>query len=398
MINCDEIVKKLPSNSLTSGFHVVKFICKYSLQIHRRKKMKKLFSMLLVVLLLASVLVGCGGTTTPTGKTSEVTFGFVTDIGGIDDKSFNQTSWEGCKKFMDEFGLVEGTDGRYLQSDQESQYSPNLTAFATEGVDIIVAAGYLFADSIAATAESYPDQKMLIIDVDWLTVTDNVQQAVFAEHEGSFLVGVAAGMKANEAGKKIVGYIVGMDSVTMDKFEAGYQAGVWAVCPDCTILRDNADHFNDAPKGKSLAQKQYDAGAYVIFHAAGGTGMGVIQEAAERRANGEDVWVCGVDTDQYELGKFGDGSQSAVLTSMMKRVDVAAYNALKAVHDGTFKGGVVVYDLAGEGVGLPATNPNLTQDVLDAVAGFVTKIVAGDIVVPRTPETSATSPLVIGQR
>ena len=360
--------------------------------------MKKLLTMLFVVLMLASVLVGCNNNTGgSTGKTSEVTIGFITDIGGIDDKSFNQTSWAGVQKFATEFGLVEGTDYRFLQSDTEAQYGPNLTNFADEGVDLIIAAGFLFADVMQETVNNYPDQKYLIIDVDWLS-GDNLQQAVFAEHEGSFLVGVAAGMKANEAGKKIVGYIVGMDSAVMDKFEAGYQAGVWAVCPDCTILRDNANHFGDAPKGKSLAQKQYDAGAYVIFHAAGATGNGVIQEATERRSNGEDVWVCGVDTDQYDMGTYGDGSQSSVLTSMMKRVDTAAYNALKQVHEGTFTGGVVRYDLAADGVGLPTENPNLTDDVLTAVADYTAKIIAGEIEVPVVPQHATDNPLVIGQR
>ena len=359
--------------------------------------MKKLFSMLVVVLMLATVLVGCNNPTTTTGPTSTVTFGFITDVGGINDKSFNQTSWAGCQKFMTEFGLTEGKEGRFLPSDNESQYGPNLTNFANEGVDIVIAAGYLFANVMQETVNNYPDQKFLIIDVDWLT-GDNIQQAVFAEHEGSFLVGLAAGMKANEAGKKIVGYIVGMDSVTMDKFESGYQAGVWAVCPDCTILRDNANDFTSIEKGKSLAQKQFDAGAYVIFHAAGATGTGVIQEAAERSGNGQDVWAIGVDTDQYEYGKYGDGTKSAVLTSMMKRVDVAAYNALKAVHDGTFKGGVVRYDLAAGGVGVPENNPNLTEDILATIADYSAKIISGDIVVPVTPLHATDSPLVIGQR
>lgn len=358
--------------------------------------MKKLVKILLVALLACGCLVACSGEQTG-GDEDKISFGFVTDIGGIDDKSFNQTSWEGAKEFANEVGLVEGTDYSYLQSDAESDYLPNLTTFADEGVDIIVAAGYLFADAIQETVNNYPDQKILIIDVDWLSGS-NLQQAVFAEHEGSFLVGVAAGLQAKAAGKTAVGYIVGMESVTMDKFEAGYQDGVWAVCPECTIYRDNANDFASPETGKALAAKQYDAGAYVIYHAAGGTGNGVIQEAAERRANGEDVWVCGVDTDQYDYGKYGDGSQSAVLTSMMKRVDVAAYNALKAVNEGTFEGKVIVYDLASGGVSLPETNPNLSQDILDAVADYTTKIVNGEIVVNTTPKTAAEDSRVIGQK
>ena len=358
--------------------------------------MKKLVKILLVALLAFACLAACGGETGGDGE-ENVSFGFVTDVGGIDDKSFNQTSWEGAVKFAKEAGLKEGTDYKYLQSTTEADYSPNLTTFADEGVDLLIAAGYLFADAIQDTVNNYPDQKILIIDVDWLSGA-NLQQAVFAEHEGSFLVGVAAGLQAKAAGKSAVGYIVGMESTTMDKFEAGFQDGVWAVYPECTIYRDNANDFAAPEVGKSLAAKQYDAGAYVIYHAAGGTGNGVIQEAAERRANGEDVWVCGVDTDQYDYGKYGDGSKSAVLTSMLKRVDVAAYNALKAVDAGNFKGEVVVYDLKSNGVSLPENNPNLSEDILKAVADYTTKIVNGEIVVNKTPKTQAEDARVIGQK
>ena len=358
--------------------------------------MKKLVKILLVALLAFACLAACGGETGG-DEGDKVSFGFVTDVGGIDDKSFNQTSWEGAKKFADEAGLKEGTDYRYLQSETEADYLPNLTTFSDEGVDLLIAAGYLFADAIQDTVNNYPDQKILIIDVDWLSGA-NLQQAVFAEHEGSFLVGVAAGMQAKAAGKSAVGYIVGMESATMDKFEAGFQDGVWAVYPECTIYRDNANDFAAPEVGKSLAAKQYDAGAYVIYHAAGGTGNGVIQEAAERRANGEDVWVCGVDTDQYDYGKYGDGTKSAVLTSMLKRVDVAAYNALKAVNDGTFKGEVVVYDLKSNGVSLPENNPNLSEEILKAVADYTAKIVNVEIVVNKTPKTQAEDSRVIGQK
>ena len=358
--------------------------------------MKKLVKILLVALLACACLAACGGETGG-DEGNKVSFGFVTDVGGIDDKSFNQTSWEGAVKFAKEAGLKEGTDYKYLQSTTEADYSPNLTTFADEGVDLLIAAGYLFADAIQDTVNNYPDQKILIIDVDWLSGA-NLQQAVFAEHEGSFLVGVAAGMQAKAAGKSAVGYIVGMESATMDKFEAGFQDGVWAVYPECTIYRDNANDFAAPEVGKSLAAKQYDAGAYVIYHAAGGTGNGVIQEAAERRANGEDVWVCGVDTDQYDYGKYGDGTKSAVLTSMLKRVDVAAYNALKAVNDGTFKGEVVVYDLKSNGVSLPENNPNLSEEILKAVADYTAKIVNGEIVVNKTPKTQDEDPRVIGQK
>lgn len=359
--------------------------------------MKKTLKLLLALVLAVS-LVACSSNNEPANTTApeategtaqndaveeKITLGFVTDIGGIDDKSFNQTSYEGLKKAADELGLVDGTDYSYLQSAKDADYVPNLSSFAEEEVDLIVAAGFLFADSITSVANSYPDQKMLIIDVDWLD-SPNVQQAVFAEHEGSFLVGVAAGLTAKNAGKTAVGFVQGQESVTMEKFWAGYQQGVWAVYPECEIYYDNADSFGSPESGKTLAAKQYNAGAYVVYHAAGATGNGVIAEAAERRAAGEDVWVCGVDTDQYDYGKYGDNGESAVLTSMLKRVDTAAYNAVMQVSKGEFKPGVVRYTLADNGVGLPEENPNLTEEILAEVDAYTQKIIDGEITVAET--------------
>ncbi len=363
--------------------------------------MKKLLTLGLA-LLLAVGITGCTSSDTPAddqtegtseettqpaeGETGEkISVGFVTDVGGIDDKSFNQTSYEGIEKYAAEVG-EDMIEYNFLQSDADTDYIPNLTTFADEEVDLLAAAGFLFSDAVATVAETYPEQKMLIIDVDWLPVTDSLQQAVFAEHEGSYLVGVAAGLKAKEAGEDTVGFIIGQESATMDKFYAGFQQGVWAVYPEATILYDNADDFQAPELGKTLAQKQFGQGAYIIYHAAGGTGNGVIQETAERRENGEDVWVIGVDTDQYEYGLYGTEGESAVLTSMLKRVDTATYNAVKAVADGTFEGGVVRYTLADDGVGIPEENPNLSEEILAEIDMYKEKIIAGEIVVSEIPE------------
>ena len=355
-------------------------------QIYGGDIMKKVFSLLLIIAVALS-LVGC-----QTGPATETKMrvGFVTDVGGISDKSFNQTSWEGIEKYAKEVGLVANEDIKFLQSANDSDYIPNLTQFADDQVDLIVAAGFLFADAIQEVANKYPDQKMLIIDVDWCQ-GDNVQQAVFAENEGSFLVGVVAGLAAKEAGKNKVGFVMGMESATMAKFYAGYEAGVKAVFPECEILYDNANSFISAELGKTLAAKQFGAGAFIVYHAAGATGNGVIQEAAERRSKGEEVWAIGVDTDQYEYGFYDDAkTKSAVLTSMLKRVDVASYNAAKQVGDGTFKGGVVLYDLASDGVGIPADNPNFknfTTDFKAALDDYIAKIVSGELVVPKVSES-----------
>lgn len=363
--------------------------------------MKKVLKMALASLMAVSTLAACSkpaeepeNPETPTEE--KISIGFVTDMGGINDHSFNETSYKGIQMFAEEAGLVEGTDYSYIQSNSETDYMPNLTTFAENEVDLIAAAGYLFADAITETALAYPDQKILIIDVDYLdpASTPNVQQAVFAEHEGSYLVGVVAGLRAKAAGKDAVGFVMGMESTTMEKFWAGYQQGVWSVYPECKIYYDNANDFAAPDKGKTLAAKQYNQGAHVIFHAAGATGNGVISEAQDRAMKGEDVWVIGVDTDQYAQGFIDEAkTKSVILTSMMKRVDTAAYNAAKAVADGTFEGGVVRYTLKDNGVGLPEENPNVTADELAAVEEASSKIISGEVVVS---ETAVSNDLTIG--
>lgn len=366
--------------------------------------MKKVLKLALASLMAVSTLAACSKPAddpTPDGGneptvSDKISVGFVTDMGGINDHSFNETSYKGIQNYGAEAGLVEGKDFSYLQSNNETEYLPNLSTFATEDLDLIVAAGFLFADAIVETAQSYPDQKILIIDVDYLdpALTPNVQQAAFAEHEGSYLVGVVAGLRAKAAGKDAVGFVMGQESVTMEKFWAGYQQGVWSVYPECKIYYDNADSFASPEKGKSLAAKQYNQGAYIIFHAAGATGNGVISEAKERALNGEEVWVIGVDTDQYLQG-FVDEAQtkSIILTSMMKRVDTASYNACKQVAEGNFKPGPVKYALKDNGVGLPDENPNVTEDELAAVAAATEDVVSGKV---KVSETAVANELTIG--
>lgn len=351
--------------------------------------MKKLLKVALAAF-MAVGLTACGPSEGP--AEDQVNIGFVTDTGGINDKSFNQTSYKGIQDFYAEVGYENKLE--YIESKADADYIPNLSTFADEEADLIVASGFLFDKAIMAVADKYPKQNLLVIDVGGLDVEKypNVQQAVFAEHEGSFLAGVAAALKAKEMGEDTVGFIVGMDSTSMLKFFAGYQQGVWAVDPNMKILYDNANKFDDVALGKTLAEKQF-AKCSVIFHAAGGTGNGVIEAAKESTMNGKEKWVIGVDKDQYEEGFYDDAkTKSVILTSMLKRVDVAAYNACKAVAEGTFKGGLITYALKDNGVGLPEKNPNLSEDILAQVKEFTDKIVAGEIKVEEAPVTNAENP------
>ncbi len=341
-------------------------------------KRKSLAVLLVSVLTMSILLTACGSSNA--GDTAvDFSAGLVTDIGGIDDKSFNQGTWEGLEVFSEK----TGADINYLQSEEDADYEPNLSAFADEGADLIVAPGFLFQDAMKEASSNFPEQNFLVID----TVVDapNVASALFAEHEGSFLVGAAAALKAQEAGKDTVGFIGGVDSEAIQKFEAGFEAGVSAVDSNMNILIEYAGAFDNAQTGQALAARMYDQGAYAIYHAAGGTGNGLIREARERRANGEDVWAIGVDRDQYEDGIY-DGDKSAVLTSMLKRVDTASYEVAKLTLDGEFPGGeLLTFDLANEGVALPENNPNLSDEIVEKVQEFIPQITSGELEISPVP-------------
>jgi len=182
----------------------------------------------------------------------------------------------------------------------------------------------------------------------------------------------------------VVGFLGGMQFPLIEAFQAGFEQGVKAVYPDCKILIDYAGDFGAPDKGQAIAQKQFNAGAYIIFHAAGGTGNGMIKEAKERSSKGDIRWAIGVDKDQYNDGVYGD--KSAVLTSMMKRVDQAAYDVAKMTMDGKFPGGqTLVFSVANRGVGLPEKNPNLSADILAKIKDYADKIASGAIKVSDKP-------------
>jgi len=312
---------------------------------------------------------------------AQIRVGLVTDTGGIDDKSFNQGTWEGILAFAAEYG-IEDDNVKYIQSESDADYIPNLSTFSDDELDLIVAPGFLFFDALTEVAALYPDQKYLLIDS--VVEADNVASAVFAEHEGSFLVGIAAALKAQEAGEDTVAFLGGMDFDLIQRFEAGFEQGVWAVDPDMTVLVDYAGSFSDSQKGQTIASKFFDDGAYIVYHAAGGTGNGAIKEAKDRVQNGEDVWVIGVDKDQYEDGIY-EGDKSVILTSMMKRVDVASYTVAEQVLNGEFNGGVLTFELSNDGVNIPQVNPNLKDEWVDTIMEYKAKAVSGEIEIGMVP-------------
>lgn len=348
------------------------------------KKALKLF----LALLVSVSLVACSSSSsteetsapTETETTEEttsasgecpVTIGLVTDMGGVDDKSFNQSAWEGVQRFAEDNGLQDCVS--YLQSTSEADYVPNLSTFADEGKDLIIAVGYLFHDAMTEVSANYPDTKFLLVDD--VVEAENVESATFNAEQGSFLVGVAAGLTATENGSKTVGFMGGMEGPVIGSFQAGYEQGVLTVCPDCKIYVDYADSYSDDAKGQQLAAKQYDLGATVIYQSAGNAGNGVIKEAKERG----DVWAIGVDKDQYEDGMKDDGT-SIILTSMLKRVDSAAYSACEDLLNGTFEAGTKVFNLSNEGVAAELTSGrNLSDDVIAQINDFAQQIQNGEI-------------------
>ncbi len=319
-----------------------------------------------------------GGNASADGK--DMTFALVTDTGGIDDRSFNQGTWEGVLRASKELGVKTV----YAQSNSDADYIPNLSTFAEDGHNIIVAAGFLFENAISEVAKNFPKSHFLIVDTE-VKERDNVVSALFAEEQGSFLVGVAAAQTAKEAGKSAVGFIGGGDFGLIHKFEAGFEHGVKTVDPEMEVKVDYIGDFADAGKGQSLASKMYDGGAHSIYHAAGGAGNGVIKEAKDRRTNDQDIWVIGVDRDQYDEGIYEEG-KSVMLTSMIKRVDVAAESICRLEAEGKFPGGsVVTFDINNGGVGLPAANPNLSAEAIALTKEYEEKIKAGEVVVRTVP-------------
>lgn len=343
--------------------------------------MKKLFSMSLVMLLAISViLAGCGnknqgasnangGEAGGSAKTSNVQLGMVTDVGGVNDKSFNQSAWEALQAIEKESGVKV----KYLQSKSDQEYIPNLNQFVKGDFNLTWGIGFNLANAIGQVAKDNPNKNLAIID----SVVDapNVKSVVFAENEGSFLVGVVAG-KLTKTNK--IGFVGGQDSPLIKRFEKGFEAGIKAVNPKAQLIVNYTGAFDKPDLGKAAAATIYNDGADIIFHAAGGSGTGVFNEALARKQQGQQVWVIGVDKDQSL--EFGD---EVTLTSMVKRVDEAVKRVSQEVIDGKFKGGVETLALKDNGIGLADTSTkNVPKDVLDLVEQYKQKIIKGEITVP----------------
>lgn len=322
----------------------------------------------LMIILAAGLLVaGCQGEKKETASGADkLTVGLVLSVGGLGDKSFNDSAYEGLTRAARELGI----EPVYGQPEQMSEDEKYLRQYAEQGMDLVIGVGFLMKDALEKVSGQFPQARFAIIDA--VVEAPNVASLVFLEHEGSFLVGAIAGL-VTETDK--VGFVGGMDIPLIHKFEVGYREGAKYVNPDCDVLVAYAgsgpEAFHDPVKGKSLALSQFDRGADVIFQAAGSTGNGVIDAARER-----GLFAIGVDANQNYM------APGHVLTSMVKRVDVSVFSIIEDVVQGTFEGGTHVYGLEVDGVGyaLDEYNEGLIPDrVIREVERIKQDIIAGTI-------------------
>ena len=350
--------------------------------------MKKKFSMLTIALAASLGLVACGtgegdkGTTT--NGEAKIKVGMMTDSGTIDDKSFNQGTWEGIKRYESENGTIEA---QYIKPGGEAtqDYLEAADNLLAKGNELIIAPGFKFEEAIGKLQAENPETKFVILDGEPEGgVAENSVAIYFAEQEAGFLAGIAAALET-KTGK--VGFIGGMVIPAVQKFGYGFVTGVAYANANLGTNVEVADYlyngtFYDVQGGQAQAGGMYDKGIDIIFVAAGGVGNGVIAEGKVRAEAGDDVYVIGVDVDQYEDGIISNGS-SVILTSAIKRIDNAAYDKIDELVNGTFTGGqVITMDAKNDGVGLPAENPNLSEATQQAADEAFELIKNGTIVVP----------------
>ncbi len=340
---------------------------------------------LAVLLTFSVVLTGCSK---KAEEKKAMKVGMVTDAGTIDDKSFNQGTWEGIVKAGEELSVST----KYLKpvGTTEADYLKEIGNLYDAGFKFIVTPGFKFETAIFQAQDKYTDANFVLIDgaphnADYsvFKTGDNTVSVFFAEHESGFIAAVAAALQLKEGE---MGFIGGMEIPPVQKFNWGFQQGIKYANDNLgTSIKINAENiiyqgtFNDVAAGQQLAAQMFDKGLNAIFCAAGGVGVGAINEAKSRAKTGQDVWIIGVDVDQYPDGIY-QGDKSIILTSATKKIGVAAYDMIKAQLESKFPGGqTFIFDATNNGVGIPAENPNLDSAVIAKVDDVFKKIQGGDI-------------------
>jgi basic membrane protein A len=331
-------------------------------------------------------------TEAPEPEMTDISVGLVFDIGGRGDQSFNDSAAAGIERAAAELGIT------FTEASPEPDGSNRgeLLQLAASAHDIVIGVGFLFEGDAAAVGAENPDTRFGVVDsamINWgadppAPYGENIAGLVFAEHEGSFLVGAAAALKS-ETGT--IGFIGGVANVggLIERFEAGFNAGARAVNPDVEIIGDYITEapdfagFNAPDRAKEISLAMYEGGADIVYHAAGGSGAGLFQAALEQSdATGSKVWAIGVDSDQYHTADAG--VRDYILTSMLKRVDVSIFEMIKSVIDGAMQAGPTTYDLSVDGVGY-STSGGFVDDIADQLEALKAQIVSGEIAVPTEP-------------
>lgn len=342
--------------------------------------MHKVIKSVAVVAAAALSLTACSsGTSSPSASTdtAKIKVGMAYDIGGRGDQSFNDSAAAGLDKAAQEFG-VETKESAATAGEAESAKEERLNQLIDAGYNNIVAVGFAYANAVGKVAKDNPDVKFAIVDdASEASTGDNIMNIVFAENEGSFLVGAAAALKTKT---DHIGFVGGVETDLIKKFQVGYEAGAKAVNPNIKIdvkyLTQPPDFtgFGDVAKGKAAAEGMYQSGADIVYHAAGGSGGGVFSAA---KAAGK--LAIGVDSDQAKTAAAD--VRDVIMTSMLKRVDVGVYTFIKSVHDDSFKAGPTVFDLKVDGVGYSTTGGKI-DDIVPQLEDYKQQIIDGKIVVP----------------
>ena len=373
---------------------------------------KSLIATLLMLALVVPMLAACGGTAaTPTAAPAEPTaapaeptaapaeptaapaeptaapteppatlrVGLVTDVGKINDGTFNQYAYEGLTRAEQELGI----EIAFIETQAPTDYDKNLQQFADQGFDLIIGVGFLMGDAIAEAAARNPDVKYAIVDFAYDPAIPNVRGLVFAEDQAGYLAGVLAA-SMTESG--VVAAVGGVEIPPVQKFLLGYENGAKSVNSDIEVKRVYIDSFVDRARGAEAARSFIAEGADVIFGAGGQTGSGGIQAAAE-----DGVYVIGVDQDEY-VTTFQNGATPGaanIISSAIKRVDVAVFETIKSVQDGTFEGGTLVFSAANDGVGLApfhdadaAIPADVKALIATTVAGLANGSISTNVVLP----------------
>jgi basic membrane protein A len=321
------------------------------------------------VLVLGVVAAGCGGddddssggsgaSNSATQEKQAIKVGLVTDIGGLNDRSFNQLANDGLERAEKDLGV----DGRVLTSNENSDYVPNLSSLAQQKYDLVIGVGFLMGAAMNTVATKFPQTNFAIIDFPQSALKDkptNVRGLLFTENQAGYLAGYVAGLYVKDkGGDQVVSSVGGQKVPAVDSYIAGYQAGAKKANPKIKTLTGYSDSFTNQAACKELALNQIAEGSQVVFQVAGGCGLGALDAAKERNLAG-----IGVDADQGYLGDH-------IITSAMKRVDVAVYDTIKQAQDGSFKGGEdSIFDLKSNGVDLGKLNADVQkyQDKVDQV-------------------------------